>query len=63
MTGPRLVLATDDPSLADRFVALRAELGVPETFEADVLAEAREAAAAGPEPAAGGSAPRDTLHR
>ncbi|WP_298457567.1 RNB domain-containing ribonuclease [uncultured Cellulomonas sp.] len=50
MTRTRWVLAAPDDSVAARLVALRAELGVPETFEDRVLAEA-EQAAAGPDDA------------
>ncbi|WNB84320.1 RNB domain-containing ribonuclease [Cellulomonas sp. ATA003] len=49
MTGTRLVLNAGAPALAARFVALRTELGVPETFPDDVLAEAEAAADRGPD--------------
>jgi exoribonuclease R len=51
VTRTRLRLRAEDPSLAARFVALRAELEVPETFPAEVEAEAADAASTGPDDA------------
>ena len=55
MIRPRVVVAAPasaaDGSLAARFAALRAELGVPERFPADVEAEAADAVRAGPDDA------------
>jgi len=54
----RLVVVPSEPSLAARFAAVRAELGVSEAFAAEADAEARRAAADGPDDARLGVAGR-----